>query len=87
MRLLFSYNFLAKNNTLTTDVHSVGADGQMSHLALLFSTKGAAQPSLFLWFFGCFAKCSDTFFTYIDTPRPGNETLRQVLLFAAKGTR
>src|SRR6266849_10685390 len=86
VRSLFIYDLLAKNNTLTANIHSIRANGQVLHLSLFFTTERAAQPALLLWFFRSCAYCSDTFVTDIDTSGSGNETLNLVLLFAAKGT-
>ena len=86
VRLLFSYYLLAQRNTLTANIHSIRANGQVKHLPLFFTTERAAKPSLLLLFFSSCAYCSDTFVTDIDTSGSGNETLDLVLLFAAKGT-
>jgi hypothetical protein len=86
VRLLFSYDLLAKSNTITANIHSIRANGQVLHLSLFFTTERAAQPSHLLSFLRLFAKCSYTFVTNIDTSRSSNETLNLVLLFAAKGT-
>jgi hypothetical protein len=86
VRLLFSYDLLTKSNTVTANIHSIRANGQVMHLPLFFTTERAAQPTLLLWFYRSCAYCSDTFVTDIDTSGPGNETLDLVLLFAAKGT-
>ena len=86
VRLHFSYDLLAKSNTIIANIHSIRANGQVLHLSLFFTTERAAQPTLLLWFFRPFAKCSDTFVTNINTSRSSNETLNLVLVFAAKGT-
>ena len=75
VRLLFSYDLLAKSNTITANIHSIRANGQVMHLPLFFTTERAAQPTLLLWFFRSCAYCSDTFVTDIDTSGPVNETL------------
>src|SRR5947208_15026971 len=86
VRLHFSYDLLAKSNTLTAYVHPIQADHQLLHLSLFLTTERAAQPSLLQWFLRPFAKCSDTFVTNINTSRSSNEMLNLVLVFATKGT-
>lgn len=86
MTLLFSYDLLAKSNTLTADTHSIRANAQVLHLSLFFATERAAQSFLLLEFLGLFATCSYTFVTYINHAGSGNEALYLVLMFNAKGT-